>query len=480
MINQQISNGDLGSDVRAFLNNNLIPVNVKNYGAVADGVTDDFAAIQDAIDNNDIVIIGDKNETFLISQPLFLNDNNKLIINGTLKIKNGTEVLLTADVEVDDTRLYVASVSGYNVGEYIVVTDDLNVVTTGGRDVPMGDSKPISAIGADYLDFASPMIKAYLVSENGYVGHHQSCVVAYQVDDIRIMGTGIIDNNESNQSYIDPLQIYESSYIESGIAGMCISVMEVENIEVSGLELKNSILHNMGLYDVTKFKLFDINSTYAHDKNFVCRKCTWGSFDNIYINESQFEDGITLYSNNYHINISNILARSCPRGGIIVNPYNHSINISNCAFLNNESAILIGAADDVVINNINIYNSYGIGIRINGGQNIMINNFIANGNDESPSYLVAVIGGATNCVISNGKIANTKLTSDDGVGIEMGGSGGEYPSNIIIQNLFLTDLKIAQEVAAECSEVHFVGCHFIDNTSNGDTDNATYTNCIGL
>jgi len=482
MSKQTINNGDSGLVVRTAINENFTELyNGRGIIPYVDGISDWFATIQAVLDSTDIVTLGSSpDEIFTISQPLILNDNQRFIINGTIKIKDGVTSILTADANIGDTRIYIADVSGFNVGEYVVMTDDLNSITSGGRTTYVGDSRPISAIGVDYLDFVTPFLFAYAVSENAYVTHHQSCIIAYGVDNIRISGHGIIDNNQDNQSYVGPLQPYDGSYIESAIAGMCISLMEVNESEISGLELKNGSLHNLGIFDCTQLKIFSLVIKNAHDKNIVCRHVEWTNFNDIFIDGSVEEDGITLYSSNYHINISDILVKNCPRGGIIVNPYNHAVNITNCNFLDNGSAILIGAADYVTCSNINVYDSDGIAIRINGGTNIFINNIVTKGSADSSDYVIGIISDAENVSIINGVVENTKLTSDDGVGIELGGSGGEFPTNVLISNVFLKDLKVAQEVHASCSEIHFVNCFFIDNTNNGSTDNATYTNCIGL
>lgn len=70
-------------------------VNVLNYGAKGDGVTDDTAAIQAVLSNNAgkaIVLIPNTGHSYVVSSSLSLPSNTDLIIDGTLLLKTGATV----------------------------------------------------------------------------------------------------------------------------------------------------------------------------------------------------------------------------------------------------------------------------------------------------------------------------------------------------------------------------------------------------
>jgi len=84
-------------NIRDHIQNNNI-VNVKDYGAVGDGTTNDIEAIQEAINNNDF--------TYLIDTSIVINSNNKILIGNknTIIKQNGSYDI----IEINADSVYIA------------------------------------------------------------------------------------------------------------------------------------------------------------------------------------------------------------------------------------------------------------------------------------------------------------------------------------------------------------------------------------
>lgn len=104
-----------------FLNDNLVAelifedaINVKQFGAKGDGVTDDTEAIQKAIDcgiSKNLSVYIDKN-TYLISGTLLINtDNFKLHCDGTLNATDGNTLI---DVSGNFNTIYIEKLKSSN------------------------------------------------------------------------------------------------------------------------------------------------------------------------------------------------------------------------------------------------------------------------------------------------------------------------------------------------------------------------------
>ena len=194
MINKQYSNGDSGLDIRNFINNHLSIGSVKNYGAIADGVTDDFQSIQDAVDDNDYVVIGNKNETFLISQPIYLNSNNRVQINGNVKLIDAVLTNLSSDATAGNNYIDVADASSYFAGQWVGITDDDKPFAGGGiggnRDNRVGDGVRVASVTSTRITFETVLRYSYTTAANAQVGHIQSCFICQEVENVYISGYG--------------------------------------------------------------------------------------------------------------------------------------------------------------------------------------------------------------------------------------------------------------------------------------------------
>jgi hypothetical protein len=106
-------------------------INVKSYGAVGDGVTDDTSALENAFADGFTtkrpVVFPDG--TYLIRRPLTLRSGMEVygLGNATIKKKTSTTTTLTASLSAGSSTMTVASVSGFEVGDYIFVSSESRI-----------------------------------------------------------------------------------------------------------------------------------------------------------------------------------------------------------------------------------------------------------------------------------------------------------------------------------------------------------------
>jgi polygalacturonase len=480
MINQSISNSNDGFDVRNFLNNHLEAANVKNYGAVADGSTDDSTSIQNAVDNNDVVIIGQKDETFLLSKPINLNSGNRIIINGTVKVQDANIRDLTSDASSGQPTISVANASDYfEAGQWVCVSDDDRPLAGGGiggnRDHNTGDGLKILSVTSTTITFTTNLLYSYTTDANAKVGHLQSCFIADTVSDVAIFGNGTIDGNRANQYNIEPIEIDASEELR---AGCCIVAESSSDVKIDGLTLKDGGLHNLCLRTVDNFRITNIYSYNAHDKSVLLFDATNGFCENIFAKDSIYEDGVLLYAQNERIILNNIRCIDNPRYGFDVNASSKYITVTNCQCEGNGIDLATGDSSFITITNMNIYGDGTNHVQVVGSQYVIFNNLTIDCSEGTSNMSVA--GDSTDICLNGGYIAESESAAGEGIGLVMGVSGGNYPSRVFVDNFMFRNCKVAQNIDANCTDIYFSDCKFFDNTSNGGTANATYTDCIGL
>lgn len=109
-------------------------VNVKQFGAKGDGVTDDTAAIQKAFDRNGAVIMFEPNKTYKISETLNIEDKTGIYIIG-----NNATIFLSADNSVMRHIIYMTGSNDIKVSN-LNFERDITVIDKGelGWDLNLG------------------------------------------------------------------------------------------------------------------------------------------------------------------------------------------------------------------------------------------------------------------------------------------------------------------------------------------------------
>jgi hypothetical protein len=229
-------------------------VRAEVYGAVGDGTTDNTTALQtaiDALDNVGKLVIG-KNigDVYLIDKPLVIPSNSIIEINGTIKLANGSNRLLTANVTESDNTLSVANASTYfKVGQKIVVTDDNQPVNGGGawKTRKVGNTNIITAVNSTTITclytFSDIINNGLTTAANARVSQANSVFTTRDTENIVIYGTGVLEGNLVNQLSIAGATYNRSS--EDLFSSCGVSFASVDNIKIKGITIKNFALHGI-------------------------------------------------------------------------------------------------------------------------------------------------------------------------------------------------------------------------------------------
>lgn len=419
------------------------------HGAVGDGVTDDHAAIMSTLAAYNSIKIGDsRTNKFLISKEIAIPSNKTVVINGDLKIKDGTITTITQNVALNSTQIYVNSVVGFNVGELVGWSDDLMEVQGGGVQTrKVGGCAYITDIDTENklitVDYGSPY--AIAAASNAVLGHYQNVIkIDIASKNINIYGDGIIDGNMLTQ--LDIEGVYNHAAIsEFGASG--IFIRQCNKIRIQGknqLEILNNALHGIAFLGTTNYQSKNIivdkvKSHLNHDKNILFYYTDISSVSNCIGDDSLFEDGLMYYALNTNAAISNVSCNNNRRGGLYMNGNPNllllgtGINLSGNKFYD-----LVINSTNVTLNNVNITGistieqrySVWISSFYEYGDNIEINNLAINGIINPDYAVVGLIG-----ELSNIDITNLTLNNCNGVGILAtdGGLGG-FPQTVIIED----------------------------------------------
>jgi hypothetical protein len=309
-------------------------VSVLEYGAKGDGVADDTKAIQAALDTGKNVLIPEG--TFRVTNALEPKANQVIELVGTVRVADANVQPLTADAAAGQPSFTVADASGFYVGQWVTLgAEDLKIQGGGKNKVRRegGDCARIEKIEGNTITFEKPLRRAYTVESKTRVGTQPSAFLITQ-SGVRIHGTGVVDGNRRNQFDFAPADMTSGkmSRGEDTRAGCGISIDSLENpidrIIVEGITVQDCILHNISLYRARHSRISGVTSLRAHDKNILLRYSEFCQLIGNQCLDSEFEDGIIVYSGNHHCVIQgNICARNA-RLGICVNAFQTGILLS--------------------------------------------------------------------------------------------------------------------------------------------------------
>jgi len=378
-----IEDGMTGLEVRNILNNNIHQYNVKDYGAVGDGVTDDTEAIQDAIDAAGGGVIFLPAGDYLIKTTILLTTGSQLVGMG-----HGSKII--ADVSMNDGGL------------------------TPMLEVPSGNyytkMENICLIGnAAYTD-----VYGYHGSATSYKNIIHNCY--FEDFSNETAGYGGIDLSNSN------LNIITDNWLIDCIYGITLSGTndEYDNI------IKGNIITGarIGIFCEFPYRSVITNNTISATLYGI-----WltGSYNSIGLN--------TITNNTIVVTGTNSLGIYLGVGSVTWG-YNKNYVISNNAISaegTNGQGIKLQNSENILINNnVIVSTESGVWISANSKYNSLLNNNI------SSSYGVNVYtGGQYDNVIQGNYLHNC----DAGVRISNSTSvGPTIPEGTVVKdNTFFTN-----------------------------------------
>jgi len=384
-------------------------ISVDQYGAVGDGVTDDYQAIQDAIDAQKNVVFN-SGKTYLVSQPIYLRANSNYKINGNIKIMDGDSSALIVDATVGQDTFIVAEPEKFAVGQWVAVSDTQTILTKMYvRAAWRAFTSKIIEISGDtlVLNASAYPTHDYLVSKNAMVSHCQSIIIAEGIENVRIFGNGTILGNRDNQKQVWP---WDFLVKEEKRAGVGICVTSCDNVTIEGLTVRDALLHNISVSAVldsvfsSNIRLNNITAIHAHDKNIIIKRTNNSWVTNTFCDSATWEDGLIYYLGDSNAVVSNVTLTNNNRSGFCWNSITSqyltadhittsgngyagvSVNAkyATLSYLTMDDPLSIATYTpyDIVLNNVTITGADGTSppvVDIGGAKRVTLNNLIMTG-----------------------------------------------------------------------------------------------------
>jgi hypothetical protein len=308
-------------------------VSVTDFGAKGDGSADDTRAIQAALDSGKNVVIPEG--TFRITNALEPKANQVVELIGTVRLADANVQALTSDATPGQPSVTVADASGFYVGQWVTLGADDLKIQGGGKNKDRregGDCGRIASISGITITFELPLRKDYKIAAKARLGSQPSAFLITQ-SGVRLHGTGVIDGNKARQFDFAPGDMTPSKGRgEDTRAGCGVSVDSaldpIAHIEIEGITIRDCILHNVSFFKVRHSRITRVTSIGAHDKNILLRNSEYCQLIGNQCLDSQYEDGIILYSANHHCIVQGNICTGNARLGIGVNAFQTGILLS--------------------------------------------------------------------------------------------------------------------------------------------------------
>jgi hypothetical protein len=422
-------------------------VSVTDFGAKGDGLADDTRAIQAALDSGENIVIPEG--IFRITNALEPKAGQVIELIGTVRIGDANIQALAADARAGQPRVTVADASGFSVGQWVTLgAEDLKIQGGGKNKVRRegGDCGRIAGIEGNTIAFELPLRKDYRVAAIARLGTQPSAFLITRPG-VRLRGTGVIDGNKAKQFDFAPADMTPSrGRGEVTRAGCGISVDSsgdpVAHVEIEG------ILHNLSLYRTRHTRISRVTCIGAHDKNILLRNSEYAQLLGNQCMDSEFEDGIILYSGNRHCIVQGNICVNNARLGIGVNAFQTGILLSGNICRDNPANLSLRG--DFSSSTGDFCGGLG-GVRIEGRGN-QVNGLVA---------LCPVTISATGLNYTGGIIAGSHETPL-AVGLEVFRNTEDHRTALIdgvrVRGVTLKNCQTAVRVKGTVKDVRFIEC----------------------
>lgn len=437
---------------------NDIYVNIKDFGVVADGITDDTEAIQTALNSGKKLLWSDG--VYRFSRVSITNDNAHITFGDNVELISfgdvdsvedasilikGTETTttttLTADTPVLAKTFNVVSTTGFEVGDVIRIKNTV----TGTRYEYHISMARIESVGIDSITVAEPLPFGYLLSNSPTVKKIKTVKNTY----IDMMNISFDKENTTSYSnhilieYAENVQIDNAVFTGGGGKGITINQsigFEFNNIrrlkptnvtqghgygvqarlgatlgkmnKVVGHDNRHGIdfasgANRIDVYDYTGFN----SELHTHGGNAKYIKV----YDSTIFNQGFMVGNMTFYGDD-HIEFINCKSLNTDGvlGGFTATNQSSNIRFINCSVIGGKNGFIINPkSKDIDIINPYIEGITTSGISTSGDYVNIINPKIV---DNKGVQLF--VGGGVNITVNNMDIANREGVPVGGINLE--------------------------------------------------------------
>ena len=282
--------------------NAKLPANVKDFGAVGDGVTDDTAAIQAAIDCENVDKLYFPTGTYLINETVNLRSNIKLYGEGVIKIAGSatTTDMIRIDgfdnIVVDglkfETTLNNTDASSFNRSTSVLWSNMIAFHITNSNNISIMNSDFTNFEYAFKVDGNSDFNNNVLV-ENCKINNSPMPIYVSYTDNFKVRNCRM--EAPECASHLDH-HIYGSAYCKNHIIENC------EFLNGGGLPIHYSDNYDndnvQGIYHAENIIVSNVSLVNTFGGVFVDRNNSYMSVSNISIHSSRAYDNGLFRSNN--------------------------------------------------------------------------------------------------------------------------------------------------------------------------------------
>lgn len=460
-------------------------VSVVQFGAAGDGKTDSTEAIQGALDSGAGVIsipAGD----YLISGALYPREGQELRIDGTLRLADAFVSGLAQDVAAGAERVRVTDVTGFRVGQWVVLVDDDSTGWNLHETRVRGDCGRIVAIEGDSVQLSGGLNLGYRVSRGARLATHSSVILIDGSSRVKLTGRGVIDANKSGHLDVRPMVLRGCGVRQSGRiggdggeeirAGCGVASTgrpyALEHIVIENLTVRNASEHNICLVGTRYARVEGTVCERARDKNItLLDSCDVRVVGNIAA-DSEHEDGIMLHqqTGNKRVLIQGNLCRGNPRQGIAVGKMESQVHLQGNLCADNGCHIFLGGEDCSSTGDSCVGECYQRFPReadppgvLLSGERIRVSNLGISGDRR---VMVQIHGSRIQW--SGGSITGTGEAAEDGCGLFLhnkSASGG-VAKDVLISAVAVDGVKRVYDAEDGCERVELRDCPGVEGRAH--------------